>query len=463
MKQLWIVLLALLSPNIMSAQSITGDWNGLLKVQGMQLRLVFHVSETEGGLLSTMDSPDQGAAGIPVDVTTFEDSIVTFKVNAAGIVYTGQLKNESQIEGTFQQGSNSFPMNLSREAIEKPVINRPQEPKEPLPYMAEEVKFENEKAKVTLAGTLTLPKGEGVFPVAILISGSGPQNRDEEFLTHKPFLVLSDYLTRQGIAVLRYDDRGFGESTGDHNAATSLDFAEDVKAAIAYLKTRKEINQKQIGLIGHSEGGLIAPIVASESKEVAFIVMLAGPGVSGKEISMQQLQAMGKLAGLSEAEIEQEKALTSGVIEIVENQDNEPDVADKLTAYLTERLKDAGDEIQGMDKAEFIKRNVAQTNRPWYAYFIMHQPAVYLKKVKCPVFALNGEKDIQVVPENLAFIEEALKKGENKERKIKEYEGMNHLFQQCETGAMSEYAQIEETISTIVLKDISDWIHELFK
>ena len=277
MKNLPLIILFCLYYFTLSGQDISGSWYGALKVQGTQLRLVFNISKTENGFISTMDSPDQGAKGIPTSFTSFENSNLKITLDLAKIEYVGTLGKDNVIVGTFKQDGQSFLMNLSKEAIEKEKLVRPQEPTKPYPYYTEDITFENKKAGISLAGTLTLPNEDGVFPTVILISGSGPQNRDEELIGHKPFLVLSDFLTKNGIAVLRFDDRGTAKSNGDFKTATSADFATDVEAALAYLQTRKEINKDKIGLIGHSEGGLIAPIVASKSKEVAFVVLLAGP------------------------------------------------------------------------------------------------------------------------------------------------------------------------------------------
>lgn len=280
MKTISILLITLIASLTLTAQDITGQWNGILKVQGTQLRLVFNVSKSDNGYSSTMDSPDQGAKDIPVAKTTFENPSIKFEVTNAGIEYLGAIK-DNEIVGIFKQGGMELPLNLSREVLEKEEVKRPQEPSKPYPYYSEEVTFPNTKANISLAGTLTLPEKKGNFPVVILITGSGPQNRDEELLGHKPFLIISDHLTKNGIGVLRYDDRGVEQSTGDFSSATSADFATDVESAIDYLKTRKEIDKSKIGLVGHSEGGLIAPIVASESKDVSFIVLLAGTGIRG--------------------------------------------------------------------------------------------------------------------------------------------------------------------------------------
>ncbi|TYB75866.1 alpha/beta hydrolase family protein [Bizionia myxarmorum] len=460
MKHIFILLITIFTAFSLSAQDITGQWNGVLKVQGTQLRVVFNVVKTDTGFSATMDSPDQGANGIPVTNTTFENPSIKFEVANAQIEYNGELK-EHEIIGTFKQGGYEFPMNLSRKAIEKEVVNRPQEPIKPFPYYSEDVKFQNLKANISLSGTLTLPKKEGIFPVVVLISGSGPQNRDEELLGHKPFLVISDYLTRNGIAVLRYDDRGVAESEGDFGLATSADFATDVESAIAYLKTRKEINKKEIGLIGHSEGGLIAPMIASKSKDVSFIVLLAGTGIQGDKLLLLQQELIAKVSGVSEAEIKETKDLNSELFEIIVQSDHSRKLKTDLSNKINDILTNQPDfELpNGMSKEEFVSMQVNQIATPWMVYFMKFDPATALENVKCPVLAVNGEKDLQVPPkENLSTIKNALTKGGNKNVKTMEFPNLNHLFQECETGSPDEYATIEQTFSPLVLEEITKWI-----
>ena len=284
------------------SQSVLGDWNGILNIQGTQLRIVFHISETGGTYTATLDSPDQKAFGIPAGETTFAENNLEIKLPNLAAQYKDAAAQV--VDGTFSQGGATFSLKLTREEQEKQELKRPQNPVAPFPYAQEDVTYDNPAAQgVTLAGTLTLPKGDGPFPAVILISGSGPQNRDEELLGHKPFLVIADHFTRNGIAVLRFDDRGVGQSTGDFATATSADFATDVQAGVEYLKTRKEINARKIGLAGHSEGGLIAPMVAAKSADVAFIVLMAGPGVSGDKVIRLQSRLISKAEGKSEQEI----------------------------------------------------------------------------------------------------------------------------------------------------------------
>ncbi len=449
-----------------SAQDITGQWNGLLKVPGAQLRLVFHIEKTDSGYTSTMDSPDQGAYGILVATTTFTNDTVTFTIPGPRIEYKGVLGDDGIITGNFKQAEQAFPMNLTREVVEKEKLNRPQEPIQPYPYYSEDITFKNEKAGIELAGTLTLPQKDGVFPVVVLISGSGPQNRDEELLEHKPFLVLSDYLTRNGIAVLRYDDRGTAASKGDFSTATSLDFATDAAAAVKYLMGRKEINKKQIGLIGHSEGGIIAPIVASGSKDVAFIVLLAGTGIPGDQLLLLQQTLISKAYGVSDEDLAKAYSYNKGAYAIVTASSSIEQLRANLTTYYNTQLKDSPDfEVpEGMTGDELIESMVDQLASPWMLYFIQYDPSPVLEKVKCPVLALNGEKDLQVPPkENLGAIEAALKKGGNKKGTFQELPGLNHLFQECKTGSPLEYAEIEQTMSPVAMEAILEWVREQVK
>ena len=466
MRTFSILLISLFTSISLSAQDITGQWNGVLKVQETQLRLVFNVTKTDKGVSSTMDSPDQGAKGIPTTTTNFENSILKITIANAKIEYEGILGNDNIIVGTFKQSGQSFPMNLSKEEIEKEKLVRPQEPIKPYPYYSEDVTFENKKAGIILAGTLTLPKKDGVFPVVILISGSGPQNRDEELLGHKPFLVLSDYLTKNGIAVLRYDDRGTALSKGDFKAATSADFATDVESAIRYLKTRKEINKKKIGLMGHSEGGLIAPMVANKSEDVAFIVLLAGTGLQGDKILLLQQKLIGKASGISDVDLQKNELTNIKAFDIVNKSNSIEQLNIDLTNFIKQSLvEDPNTEKpQGMSDEDFIKLQVKQIANPWMQYFIKYNPAPALEKVKCPVLAINGEKDLQVPPnENLEAIKNALTKGGNKKVTTKVLPNLNHLFQECKTGSPNEYTTIEQTFSPTALTEILNWIQTQMK
>ena len=452
-------VIGLLFVNSLFAQNITGQWNGVLKVQGTQLRIVFNISKTEAGFSSTMDSPDQGAKGIPVTSTSFEGSTLKIVASNLGIEYQGTLGNDNIIAGNFKQAGMSFPLNLSKETVEKETIVRPQEPKKPYPYVDEEVTFENTKAGIKLAGTLTLPAKDGNFPAVILITGSGAQNRNEEIMGHKPFLVLSDFLTRNGIAVLRFDDRGTASSTGDFKTATSVDFASDVEAGLAYLQTRKEINQKKIGLMGHSEGGIIAPMVASNSKDISFIVLLAGTGIPGDRLLLLQEELIFKASGMNDSKLQSIKRINSLVFELVKKSNSVDQLTADLTDLLKQEVKNYPDRPGNISDDDFVKAQVNEVVNPWMLNFIKFDPATALAKVKCPVLAVNGEKDLQVPPkENLEAIKSALLKGGNTKVTTIEFPGFNHLFQECKTGLPAEYSTIEQTFSPIAMSEILKWI-----
>lgn len=454
-----VLALALFTTPLLTAQTgITGTWNGVLDFQGMQqLRIVFHIQENNGVYTATMDSPDQGATGIPTQGVSYEHPNLSVDMSALGAKYTGTVAEDfSAIKGTFSQAGMNLELNLGRAEVEMEAPKRPQEPQPPFPYYEEKVTFNNKAAGVTLAGTLTLPSKKGKYPVVVLVSGSGPQNRDEELLGHKPFLVLADHLTRQGIGVLRYDDRGVAESTGDFSAATSADFAADALAAVEYLKKRKGVNKKQIGIVGHSEGGLIAPICAAQSKDVAFIVLLAGPGVDGEEILVKQIADIERAQGISEEKIQADLRKSRQVYRRIKTEQDTSRLRLKLSAMLESEMGE-----QTENTKEQIKREVDQYLSPWFRHFVQYDPRTSLEKVKCPVLAINGEKDLQVDPKiNLEAIEAALKKAGNTRYVVKELAGLNHLFQTSETGSPMEYNKIEETFSPAALKIVSDWILE---
>jgi len=461
MKRSALFLVFLLTVCNLFGQDINGQWNGLLKVQGTQLRIVFNILKADVGYTATMDSPDQGAKGIKVSSVTFKNPVLKLEVAMAGISYEGTIQPDNRIVGEFRQGTFSCPLILTREVQPKVETVRPQEPQLPYPYYTEEVKFENVKSNILLAGTLSLPKKEGKFPAVILISGSGPQNRNEELMGHKPFLVLADYLTKNGIAVLRYDDRGTAESTGDFSKANTMDLASDVKAAINYLVSRKEIDSKNIGLIGHSEGGIIAPMVAAECKDVHFIVLMAGTGISGSKLLLLQQELIGRSMGFSEEKLLRTKTINSGAFDLVVQSADTTILKRNLYDYLLQCIKDtpASDKSAGVTDEDVANQQIAQLTSPWFRFFLKYNPATVLKKVKCPVLALNGSKDLQVPPrENLSAIKSGLENGGNKNITVREFPNLNHLFQECKTGAPSEYGEIQQTISPQVMNEISNWI-----
>lgn len=443
------------------SQNITGIWNGAIEVdKDTKFNFIFNIQEDGKAYQTTIDIPTQRVNGIKALKTSVNGDSLIIDLSNVGMKYSGKLNaSHTSIKGRIVEGLNTFTLNLSRNSVpETPKANRPQEPLKPYSYIEEKVSFVNENANIKLAGTFTRPKGNKKYPVAILISGSGPQDRDESISQHKPFLVLADYLTKQGIAVLRYDDRGFGESTGNHSNATTYDFSLDVISAMAYLKTRNDVDANKIGLIGHSEGGIIAPLVANKNNDVAFIVSLAGTGISGTELSVIQSKTMRPFPVPDEAAYE--KAIRKA-IEIAKQNKDVSEIKPELKGHYKETiapiLKNLG--VPDIKVNEIITGLVAMRTTKWVRYFYEYNPADEYKKVTCPVLSLNGSLDTQVEAKiNQNGLRNALTKGKNKDFEIIELEGLNHLFQNAKTGKMDEYADIEETFSPKALIIISDWI-----
>ncbi len=464
-----LISLMLILSNSLSAQnltdknSITGSWLGKINTGAIELRIVFNLSIVgKDSLVATLDSPDQGAKGIKLGPVTLSGE--TIKISAGGLLaeYNGTLKSDTLFEGIWKQAGNTLPLNLSKLKTAF-TLRRPQEPVPPFPYRAEDVTFTNDKFNIKLAGTLTIPSGKGPFPAVIMITGSGAQNRNEELMGHKPFMVIADYLSRNGIAVLRYDDRGVGKSQGNYVAATSADLATDAEAAFNFLKNNPEIDQKKIGLAGHSEGGLIAPIVASSNSDIAFIVSLAGTGVSGEKIINTQSADISRASGVDEKIIKEAASINKKIFSILKKEPDNKIAFDKMSTEYKKILEKK--KLTKEESEKELKQFQAQINPlglTWMRYFISTDPSDFWKKVKCPVLALNGSKDLQVAADmNLAAIEKSIKSSGNTSVKTIKLQDLNHLFQHSKTGTPAEYGNIEETFSPEVLKIMTDFINGL--
>ncbi len=432
----------------LTQESVQGEWSGKLQVPGGPgLWLVFHVGEDEtGGLTVTMDSPEQGAMGIAGEDARLEDNVFAASFPLIGAQFTMQPGEKGAMQGVWVQGLPIlFVLERGNNVPRRP---RPQEP-ETRDYVLEAVSFPGAEEGVTLAGEITLPQGEGPFPGVVLISGSGPQDRNEELMGHKPFLVLSDYLTRRGYAVLRYDDRGFGESTGDFGTATSEDFAGDAAAALDFLKDDDRVDAERTSYVGHSEGGLIAPM-AVQTEPSAAMVLLAGPAVSLSDVILRQTGDMLRAEGGSEGDIEKAVEINRGAFDIVRSGGiDEESVEDTLTAYFTEA---------GMAKAA-AESAASRMTGPWMVWAMDYDPVPALKAYDGPVLALFGSKDTQVSADaNAPVMEEALS---DLQSRVVTLDGLNHLFQPAETGGLSEYIEIETTFDDAALNEIADWLDEV--
>jgi pimeloyl-ACP methyl ester carboxylesterase len=449
-----IPLLAVAALCAAQGPAVEGTWTGALEVPGgMKLRLAIHIAKAADGKLSgTMDSLDQGAMGMPLSSVAVAGKSFELTLNMVGGVYKGTLNEAgNQVSGTWQQGGGpEMPLSFTKSDKPPEPPKRPQMPAKPYPYDEEDVFVGNAKASLTLGCTLTKPREGGPFPAVVLITGSGAQDRDEALMGHRPFLVLADHLTRQGFAVLRCDDRGFAKSTGSFATATSEDFATDVAAQVTWLKERKDIDPKRIALCGHSEGAIIAPMVANRTGGVFALVLMAATAVPGDQVLRRQGEAMAKAAGAPQAAIDQQLGMQEQMFKVMKE---EPDLA-----AVARRLREV---LAALGSEQVIEAQIKRIANPWFRYFLSYDPAAEFAKVKLPVLALNGELDLQVLPDqNLPPLEAALKKAGNTNYKIQRFPGLNHLFQTAKVGTLAEYSQIEETIAPVALNAISGWLRQ---
>ena len=442
--------LFLLFSGCVAAQDIIGSWQGSIDVEGKQLHLVFHISNRGDVYFTKMDSPQQGATGIPTDSTGYSQNELTIKLSGLSIIYNGKYNNDT-ISGTFTQNGMKFPLSLSRL-----VLKRPQEPKPPFNYNIHEVVIENKKDSVFLAGTLTTPLNKKNYSVVILITGSGATTRDHEFEGHKPFWVIADDFAKKGIGVLRLDDRGMGKSTGgrDLSKATSKNFAGDISAAVDFLASK---GYRNIGLVGHSEGGMIAPMTALQNNKVKYIVLIASPGIDIIDMMRLQSKEVSKSNGSTEIQAEkiaEMNAVINRTLLLADGQEKLKDIYDREVKKIPSEITLTEDEKNSLFQSVSIFNN-----HHWYKYFISVKPDEYLSKIKIPVLAINGSLDTQVPSNvNLYGIESSLKKAGNKNYTIKELPGLNHMLQHAKTGSPAEYKFIEETIAPEALDIMSEWI-----
>jgi len=433
---------------------VEGLWQGAVETHGMRLRFQLHVShDTEGHLIAALDSLDQGVSGLPANHVTLKDPIFHFEIPSLAGAYEGTLNpSKNGMTGKWSQTSaDNLPLDFKRsdQTLE---LRRPQTPVKPYPYAEKEVTFASPAEGVTLAGTLTLPKGAGPFPGVLLIAGSGPQDRDESIANHRPFVLLADTFTRRGIAVLRYDKRGVGKSTGNADKATTLDLAADAEAALAFLKSNKEIDGSRIGLLGHSEGAIIAPYLAGHSQGIGWMVLLAAPATNGEQTLLKQSELIGRAGGLSDDQLDASLDFDQAAYALVRKEKDPAALSQKLITLVKET---------GLDSAlppAALETQLRMLTSPWFRFFLDYDPLPNLKLVKCPVLALYGQKDLQVSSKtNLPLLQKALQDAENTQADVRELPELNHLFQHAYTGTPAEYSAIEETFSPEALALLADW------
>lgn len=439
--------------------SVVGNWQGTLDAGSIKLRLVLKVTSSDGVLTGTLDSLDQRRLDMPISSITQNGAVIRFELKNPNAVFEGTLSSDGQeIPGEWKQGAAVLPLVFKR--TEKPAtFSRPQEPKRPYPYAEEDITYENTKDKVTLAGTLTLPRDQQQVPAVLLITGSGSQDRDETVMGHKPFLVLADHLTRHGIAVLRVDDRGVGGSSKGKPSDTSDNYADDALAGVEFLKNRTEIDPRRIGLIGHSEGATVATIAAVRSKDVAFVAMMAGSGLPGYEVLDTRISRLMKANGADDKLIDQTRRLQNLLTDYQKIRNPSAKDAGKVRVE-GEKIISKMPDAQKDRMTENLRLMLTQPE--WYRYFVTYDPRPNLKKLRVPVLAVIGDNDLQVPSRsNLYAIAKALKAGGNKRSTTVELPRLNHHFQTSKTGSPNEYGEIEETISPTVLTIVSDWIKQL--
>ncbi len=469
MKKTFIAIALVIAAQNIYAQNFEGRWQGVLEVN-KKLRVVFHITNENGKLAAKMDSPDQGVKDIPfVAVQTEGDSITLVMPGGQG-QYTGMLTGNT-IKGALQQRGHIMALDMERgQQINE--FNRPQTPAPPFNYKSEDVIYKNADGSIQYGATVTIPQGKGPFPAVLLVTGSGPQNRDEEIFEHKPFAVIANYLTNNGYVVLRVDDRGIGKTTGDAAKATTNDFVNDAKTSLQYLRTRPEVNKNKTGIIGHSEGGLIAEIIAAEDEQLDFIVLMAAPGIPIPELMAEQNNAVLATQGLPKDMVADYmdfyRAVAAATV-IAKNPDELKKGISKAIEYWRSTAPKATvamlTGISNDSTADIAATKFASNfGSPWMLQFFKYKPAQYLEQIACKVLALNGSKDIQVsAASNLEGISKGLEKSKSKKYEIRKLDGLNHLFQKCTTCNVEEYKQLEETISPVALQTIKDWLDKEVK
>lgn len=461
-KLLFLLCLPITLGSVKGQNSPVGDWSGLMRVEAITLQIVFHVKEDGKGYSTTMDSPDQAAYDIKVYNTLWKAPTLTLQMPSMGAAFYGDLVGDS-IVGSWSQAGHTIDLVLRRQQAGASSNTykgeKIQTPQPPYDYDVQEVKFSNPSAGIQLAGTLTKPKGDGPFPAVVLVSGSGPQDRDETIFGHKPFHVLAHEFTRSGIAVLRYDDRGVGQSGGNFKGATTADFATDAAAALAYLRSLSFVQAGKSGVVGHSEGGMIALLLTKSENKPDFIITLAGPGLPSDELLLLQSYSIAVGSGLPDSTIAQSMALNTKLYAIAKSGSDSLSARKTLEKELTDFQKQQKPGKLSKTEKAAIQQQINTLVDPWFRYFIRFDPLPLLQQLDIPLYAINGSKDVQVTAnENLRSIMDQLDYQKTPQSRVQQYVGLNHLFQSAETGMPQEYGELRETFSPQVMADMIAWI-----
>ncbi len=449
-----------------AAPPVRGNWEGTIDLGAAKLAVVVHLDSDKLGWSGRIDIPQQGGIGLSLEYVEMTGNSISFQISEIqGSPHFVGIITENTMAGTFFQHGHEFPFRLQRTETQTstPQYRRPQSPQKPFPYTVRQVRFPS--TNHILAGTLTLPAGEGLHPAIVLVTGSGPQNRDMRIFGHRPFAVWADRLSRSGVAVLRYDDRGVGESEGRFTGATTTDFANDASAALRFLSSLAEVGNKPVGILGHSEGGLVASKLLARENGPAFAVLLASPGVPGDEVILRQVTLMLETNGASDSEVRKTTDLQKQLLDIATQNLPAETIREQLTRHVLEVVQEEGGDPHDpniLRKAE----EAAQLATPWYREILRYDPAPDLHRNGTPVFALNGTLDLQVDPEqNLSAIKKALEQAVVDAGapipEIRLYDGLNHFLQPAKTGAIDEYSEIEVTVSEEVLEHVVDWVQSV--
>ena len=452
---------------VLFGQSFSGNWYGTLDVMGQKLPLVLHITDSAGIWKGTLDSPKQKANDIPMSTVTVNGKKLRFTIDKLQASYEGELNDSMVIRGNFKQGMINAELRFNQQEIPQLETKKLQDPKEPIPYLQDEVTIYNPTGDFNLRGTLTHPEQDKLIknPCVVLITGSGPQDRNEEILGHRPFLVLADRLTLSGYGVLRLDDRGTGKSEGVFNGATSVDFATDIEAAIAFVKTLPYIDTQRIILMGHSEGGMIANMVAAKHPEVYGVISLAGPGVLGSTLLTEQQLLIAKSIGATENELNELKSFSLEFYPLL-TLDSIDQVRKNATDFLKQFIKKGKNkELRKSSKEEqeeWIKLNLDAYVNPWMLYFLNYNPMFDLKKINCHYLALNGTTDLQVPAKmNMEAIASYCNPSAGKIKEIKTLDGLNHMFQPSATGSPIEYGSNEITFDNTAIQEILNFLDRI--